>query len=109
MPLDLFEQYLLVADNARFRGRVQAALTATAITKAVAAAHPDPDTQAKRLLLATEVLSDPARRVTQFAWIVVTRPTMPDAPEDITDTQITTEIASTFDTAAQVLITLPVP
>ena len=106
MTLALEKQYHLAVNDTPFRGRVTASLTATAIVKFTATALSDPDEQKQRLALCSEVLDNPGGRVTQFAWIVVVDASLTD-PEIITDAQVNTRIAATFDTAARLLVVLP--
>lgn len=104
MALTLIDQYNLATNDQDFRGRVRASLFAVAVTKFSDTPDADPARQAKRLALASEIVRNPAGRVDQFTWIVVSRPSMPTTADAVTDTLIGTAVTNTFDQAAQQLV-----
>lgn len=99
MAIPLADQYSLALRQDDFRSRVGAALMATSITAFGAGPLPDGTAQAQRVKLASAVLRDVGAYLTQFAWIVVTRPGL--ASQDaLTDQFIESTVEQVFDPAA---------
>jgi hypothetical protein len=106
MAIPLADQYSLALTQGDFRARVGAALMATAIVAFSATPLADATQQAQRELLASAVLQNVDTYLTQFAWIVVTRPGL-GTVSDLTDTFIATTVEQVFDPAARQLIPAP--
>jgi len=103
VAIPLADQYRLALSQPDFRARVGAALMAQAITAFSATALTDQAKQAQRVKLASQVLVDVETWLTQFAWIVVTRPGV-TTQDDLSDSFIASTVQSVFDPAAQQLL-----
>lgn len=103
MAISLADQYTFAMIDASFRHRIAAALTSTAITAFSAPFNTNTTTQGNRIQLASQILADPARHVTAFAWIVVTQSSA-NTGDALTDDVIKSQITSAFDPAANQLV-----
>lgn len=108
MALAYAEQFDLAENNQEFRNRVCAASFGLAVTAQGAAANADPVIQGQRLTLAAAVVRDRAYAEVQFAYWLVTRPTV-GSESDLTDAFIAAQLTVTvFDRVAQVMFPVPV-
>jgi hypothetical protein len=102
MTLLLEDQYRLAVMQDGFRSRVTAAAFMAAASMVTAAANSDATKQSQRMALANKIIHKPDSATDQFAWAVVTRPSLTQE-SDITDIFITTTVNTTFDIIASLL------
>lgn len=103
MAIALADQYNLALKQIDFRAKVGAALMAQSIIAFSAPPNTDAITQAKRVRMASLTLGNVELFLTEFAWIVVTRPSL-TTTDGLTDAFITNTVTNTFDAAAMQLI-----